>query len=71
MATILTQAVMEQIFAVTDALGISREAIQVPLRPLGEGSVSRLADGRIRIVLPEETPVDSWLTTLRRRLQEL
>jgi hypothetical protein len=64
-------AEMNRIFEVTDRLAISREAIQVPLLPAGEGSVRRLPGGRIEIVLPADGTLDDWLPTLERRLREI
>jgi hypothetical protein len=51
MLTAVTQGVIERIFAVTDPLGISREALVVPLRPRAGGGLRRLPDGRIEIVV--------------------
>lgn len=63
-------AEMNRIFEISDDLEISREGLQVELLPAGGGSVTRLANGRIRIVLPEDRPLDEWLPDLRRLLQE-
>ncbi|HXK08093.1 MAG TPA: hypothetical protein VMT70_00470 [Vicinamibacteria bacterium] len=41
---------IEAIFAVTDRLGISREALAIPLLPRSPGRVRRTAAGRIEIV---------------------
>ena len=70
MPRILGQDDMEKIFRVVDDLGISREEIRVPLAPKGDGQVER-AGGMIRIVVPETTPLDDWLPTLRARIEEL
>ena len=70
MARFITQADMEAIFSVTDVLGLSREAIKVPLQPKGEGSVERLASGTLRIVVPDG-PLDPWLPALRSRIEQL
>jgi len=62
---------MRQVLALADSLGLSREAIKVPLAPQGEGSVERLPGGQFRIVLPANQPLASWLPTLAERLREL
>ena len=49
---VLTPQIMNQLFEVTDALELSREAIQVPLVLEGEGKVQRLKSGKIEITLP-------------------
>ena len=41
---------IEAIFAVTDRLGISREALAIPLLPRAPGRVRRMPNGRIEIV---------------------
>jgi hypothetical protein len=50
----VTQREIEAIFAVTDALGISREALVVPLAPGVPGRVRRAPGGRIEIVADAE-----------------
>ena len=62
---------MGLVFEVVDELGLSREAIVVPLAPAGTGSVEKQADGRIRITLPAEREVEAWLEELRHALEEL
>ena len=64
-------AEMSKIFEVVDALGISREAVVVPLAPSGVGSVEKLPTGRFRIVIPEAIPLDDWLPVLRQSLLDL
>lgn len=62
---------MEAIFAVIDALGISREAITVPLGKKDPGTVTRLGADQIRIVLPASIPTQEWLPTLKAELARL
>ena len=52
-----------------DRLGISREAVVIPLRPSAPGSVRRLPNGRFEIVVDAEVPIDAWLATLERELR--
>jgi hypothetical protein len=59
---------MDKIFAVTDACGLSRERITIPVIPHGAGSVEIVESGRVQIVLPSDRPLDEWLPTLRARL---
>jgi hypothetical protein len=51
MLTEVTLREIERIFEVTDALGISREALAIPLRPRPGGHVRKLPSGRIEIVV--------------------
>lgn len=65
----IDMATMQRIFEIVDDLEISRESIQVPLVPEGNGSVERLPGDRIEIVVPADTPLTDWLPELRRRLE--
>lgn len=55
---------IEAIFAVTDALGISREALVIPLAPGRPGRVRKLPSGKVEIVVDAETPLAEWLRGL-------
>jgi hypothetical protein len=46
----VTMREIEAVFAVTDRLGISREALAIPLMPRTPGLVRRTTNGRIEIV---------------------
>jgi hypothetical protein len=60
----VTLAEIQAVFAVTDALGISREALVIPLAPGRPGRVRRLPSGKLEIVLDAEVPLARWLETL-------
>ncbi len=68
---ILDQATMQRVFAVTDGLEMSREAVTVPLALAGEGGVRRLANGRIEITLPDVDDLGPFLAALPERLRRL
>jgi hypothetical protein len=55
---------IEAIFAVTDPMGIHREALVIPLAPGRPGRVRRLPSGKLEIVVDAETPLDEWLRQL-------
>lgn len=61
---------IERIFAILDRLGVSREAVVIPLRPAHPGTVRRLPNGKLEIVVESETPLDEWLPDLERMLRE-
>lgn len=61
---LVDQRTMERIFAVTDAAGISREAIRVPLAGEGDGRVHRARDGSWEIVVPASGPLTPFLERL-------
>jgi hypothetical protein len=60
----VTLAEIQAVFGVTDALGISREALVIPLAPGRPGRVRRLPGGKLEIVLDADVPLDDWLRTL-------
>ena len=53
-------AEINQIFAVTDAMGIHREALVIPLGT-GRGRVRKLPNGKLEITVDAETPLAEWL----------
>jgi len=59
------------IFAVTDRLGIHREAIEIPLGPETPGSVSRTAAGKFKIVVDAEIALTDWLRTMEAELKTM
>ena len=67
----LTNEEMEAVFSVTDALGIHREHLFVPLRKQDPGSVRKMGPQLYQIVLPASIPVQEWLPTLRAELERL
>ena len=62
-------AEIERIFAITDALGISREALVIPLRTAHPGSVRRIGAGKLEIVVDREAEFDSWLNRLEAEIR--
>ena len=59
----ISQNDMEALFALTDDLGIHREAITVPLGKRDPGGIKQ-AGGQLTITLPESTPVDEWCASV-------
>jgi hypothetical protein len=60
---------IEKIFTVLEKLGISREAVVIPLLPASPGSVRRLPNGKFEIIVDAEVPIDDWLGTLEQQLR--
>ena len=54
---------INQIFAVTDAMGIHRESLVIPLGT-GKGRVRRTPAGKIEIIVDAEAPFEEWLRGL-------
>jgi hypothetical protein len=64
MLTEVTLREIEKIFAVTDPMGISREALVIPLLPRHPGRVRRMPNGKIEIVVDSEGDFDSFVAGL-------
>jgi hypothetical protein len=67
----ITLREIEQIFAITDALGISREALVIPLRTEHPGRVRKLSGGKIEIVVERDASFEDTLTTLEQQIRSL
>ena len=57
-------AQIERIFEILDRLEISREAVIIPLRPQGSGSVKRLSNGKLELIVPADIPFEEWYASL-------
>jgi len=62
---------IQRILGVTDALGIHRESVAVPLATHGAGSVRLVGSERIEIVAPGEGDFELWLLRLADAIQGL
>ena len=62
---------IEEIFTILDRLGISREAVVIPLTKRDPGSVRLLPNEKVEIVAPESTTVAAWLPQLEELLRAL
>jgi len=61
---------IQRIVEVTDALGIHREMVVIPLRPGRPGRVRRMAGGKIEIVVEGERPFEEWVAGLAEQIRE-
>jgi hypothetical protein len=68
----VTLAEIERIFEVLERLGISREAVVIPLKPESPGRMRLLPNGKAEIVVDAGRPLDEFLVDveawLRREL---
>ena len=62
---------IEQIFVITDAIGISREALVIPLRTESPGRMKLIANGKLEIVVERDGDFASWLDGLEERIRSL
>jgi len=63
---VVTMKEIDAIFAVTDALGIHREALVIPLGPATPGRVRKLPSGKLEIVVDAHIPIEAWVKELPR-----
>ena len=64
MLEVVTMKEIDAIFAVTDPLGVHREALVIPLGPASPGRVRKLLSGKLEITVDAERPLDEWLKDL-------
>ena len=64
MLNVVTMKEIDAIFEVTDALGIHREMLVIPLGPGSPGRVRRMPSGKLEIVVDAERPLEEWVKEL-------
>ncbi len=64
MLEVVSMREIDAIFAVTDALGIHREMLVIPLGPVSPGRVRRLPSGKLEIVVEANRPIEEWVKEL-------
>ena len=64
MLEVVTMKEIDAIFAVTDALGVHREKLVIPLGPASPGRVRKLPNGKFEITVDAERPIDAWVKEL-------
>ena len=62
---------IERIFAVIDPMGISREAVEIPLRTEHPGRVSIWKNGKLEIVVERDGDFEDWIAKLEAQIREL
>jgi hypothetical protein len=67
----VTMKEIERIFEITDALGISREALVIPLRTEAPGRLGIDKAGKLEIVVDREMDFGEWLTRLEPAIRAL
>jgi hypothetical protein len=64
MLEVVTMREIDAIFVVTDALGVHREMLVIPLGPATPGKVRRLPNGRLEITVDAARPIEEWVKEL-------
>ena len=62
---------ISRIFEVTDALGIHREMLAIPLRPRHPGRVRKMPGGKLEIMVESEGPFEEWVAGLADEIRKL
>ncbi len=62
---------IERIFAVIEPMGISREAVVIPLRTESPGRVSIQKNGKLEIVVDRDADFDQWINALESRIRQV
>jgi hypothetical protein len=62
---------IERIFEITDALGISREALVIPLQTQNPGRVSLVGKDKLQIVVERDADFDEWLKSVEPQIRAL
>jgi len=62
---------IEAIFTVTDRMGLSREALVIPLRPRSPGRVRRMPGGKIEIVVDSEQDFGEFVARLEAEIRKV
>lgn len=68
---VVTMKEINAVFEVTDRLGISREAIEIPLSPAHPGGANLLPNGKYEIVVDSDVPLEQWIPTLEEMIKLL
>lgn len=71
MLAVVTLREIERVFAVLAEVGLSREAVVIPLKPATPGRVALRPDGRLDIVLDGQVPLDDQLPAIRDQIQAI
>lgn len=71
MLTVVTLREIERVFAVLAELGLSREAVVIPLKPAHPGRVQLRPDHRLEVVLDSQTPLDEALAAIREQIRAI
>jgi hypothetical protein len=62
---------ISRILEATDALGLNREWVEIPLSPESPGVVRKLPNGKLEIIVAADQPFDTWLGTLEQQIRRV
>ena len=64
MLEVVSMKEIDAIFEVTDALGVHRESLVIPLGPATPGRVRKLPSGKLEVTVDADTPIEEWVKGL-------
>ena len=62
---------IEKIFAIIEPMGISREAVVIPLRTETPGRVSIDQAGKLQIIVERDADFDEWVKGLEAKIRDV
>ena len=62
---------IQRIFEITDPMGVSREALMIPLGARHPGRVRKMPNGKIEIVVDSGVDFDAWLKGLEAEIRKV
>lgn len=60
---------ISRILEATDALGLNREWVEIPLSPESPGLIRKLPNGKLEIIVDADQPFEEWLGTLEQQIR--
>ncbi len=64
-------AQINRILELTDELELDREWIEIPLYASSPGTIRKLSNGKLEIVVDADAPFEEWLGTVREQLLKM
>ncbi len=71
MLSVVGMKEINQILAVTDRMGLSREWVEIPLGTVSPGKVSKLANGKLQIIVDADRPIEEFLEGLEAEIRRV
>lgn len=61
MLSVVGMKEINQILAITDRLGFSREWVEIPLGTASPGKVAKLPNGKLQVIVDADRPLEEFL----------
>jgi len=70
-ADVVTFQQINQILEITDELEMSREWVEIPLGTESPGTVRKLPNGKLEIIVDADKPFEEWLVSLEETIRQV